>query len=52
MLLNVSETFFLISEFSSCPQTGAELLTRAEAVGADGPLGVVGAHVALLPLLL
>ena len=24
-----------------CPQTGAELLTRAEAVGADGPFGVV-----------
>jgi len=36
----------------SCSWTGAEPLTRAKTVGADGPLGVVGADVTLLTLLL
>ncbi len=36
----------------SCPQTGAELLTRAKAVGADGPFGVVWTDVTLPPILL
>lgn len=49
--VNCGQSIFFSHE-SSCPQTGAELLTRAKAVGADGPFGVVWADVTLLPLLL
>lgn len=49
LILPLMMPFF--SDESSCHQTGDKHLTRAEAVGADGPFRVVWTDVTLLPLL-